>query len=339
MKVVLVGPDSVHIQRFYENMKIRDIEFQMITETKIPWFDGNQFNFSFRGNNILTFYKNYRLARKILRKEKPDIVHIHQINRLAVVISAAAKKEGIKVIETAWGSDVLLVPKRGKFYAGLTKSALKKADLITADAQVMIDSMRDLNPSGSYRIWQYGIDPIQRNVEKEKVVYSNRLHEPLYRIDKVIDYFADFYKTNPDWRLVIGGSGSLTSDLKNQVADLQLKGVIEFPGYCDAKTNAGYYAKSAIFISIPNSDGTSVSLMEAMSAGCIPVVSNLKVNRVWIDDNENGIVENPVENPLEAALDLNFEKVQSINKDLTDAISRSKMGDEMMGFYKELINA
>lgn len=337
MKVVLVGPDSVHIQRFYGDMKNRDVEFQIISETKISWFEGKQFNFSFRGNNILTFYKNYRLARKILRTEKPDVVHIHQINRLAVVISAAAKKEGIKVIETAWGSDVLLVPKRGKFYAGLTKSALTKADLITADAQVMIDSMRDLNPNGTYRLWQYGIDPIKRNVDKEKLIYSNRLHEPLYRIDKVMDYFVDFYKTNPDWKLVIGGSGSLTSDLKNRVKKLNLTEVIEFPGYCDAKTNADFYAKSAIFISIPNSDGTSVSLMEAMSAGCIPVVSDLEVNRVWIENMVNGMVENPDENPLKAALNLDFEKVQSINKDLTDAISRSKMNDEMMSFYYELI--
>ena len=336
MKVVLVGPDSVHIQRFYENVKDRNVMFQMIAETDILWFEGQQFNYSFRSNNPLILWRNYRAVRKVLRREKPDLVHIHQINRLAVIIGAAAKREGIKVIETAWGSDVLLVPKRGKFYAGLTKSALQKADFITADAEVMIDSMRELHPTGEYRIWQYGIDPIHRNAEKEKIIYSNRMHEPLYRIDKVIDYFADFHKTNPDWKLVVGGSGSVTSDLKNQAEDLDLNAAVEFPGYCDAKTNTAYYAKSHVFISIPISDGTSVSLMEAMSAGCVPVVSDLKVNKVWVEDGVNGIVEKSNRNPLESALKLDFETVRSKNKDLTDALSRSKMGDEMMLFYNEL---
>ncbi len=337
MKVVLVGPDSVHIQRFYDNMKSRDIDFQMIAETDISWFEGQQFNYSFRSNNPLVLWRNYMAVRKIIRREKPDLVHIHQINRLAVIIGAAAKNEGIKVIATAWGSDVLLVPKRGKFYASLTKSALKKADLITADAEVMIESMRELHPNGVYRIWQYGIDPIEADVEKEKIIYSNRMHEPLYRIDRVINYFADFHLANPDWKLVIGGNGSLTDQLKKQVDELKLNHAVDFAGYCGPKVNAAFYVMAPLYISIPNSDGTSVSLMEAMSAGCIPIVSNLDVNRVWIDHNVNGIVENSAENPLIAALKLDFEKVESINKDLTNAISRSKMGDEMMGFYRDLV--
>lgn len=339
MKVVLVGPDSVHIQRFYENMKHRDVMFKLIAETEISWFEGRQFNYSFRGNSPVKLWRNYQAVRKILRREKPDLVHIHQINRLAVILGAAAKKEGIKVIDTAWGSDVLLVPKRGKFYAALTKSALRKADLITADAEVMVDSMQTLHPTGDYRIWQYGIDPIQSTQEKEKVIYSNRMHEPLYRIDKVIDYFSDFHRAHPDWKLVIGGSGSLTEDLKKQVDGLGLNQAVDFVGYSDAKANAAHYAKSSFFISIPNSDGTSVSLMEAMSAGCIPIVSDLEVNKVWIDNNVNGIVEGPAENPIIAALSLDFIKAQSINKNLTDAISRSKMGDEMMDLYRELTKA
>lgn len=128
MKVCLVGPDSVHIRRFYGNMKTRDIEFLMLAEEEISWFDGKQFTVSFRTNNGLQLLKNYKAARAFFRKVKPDVVHIHQINRLAVVIGKAAKKEGLKIIETAWGSDVLLVPKRNKFYAALTRSALQKAD-------------------------------------------------------------------------------------------------------------------------------------------------------------------------------------------------------------------
>ena len=336
MKICLVGPDSVHIRRFYRNMKTRDLEFTMIAEEEIPWFDGKQIAISFRSNNGLQLLRNYKAAQKYFRKEKPDIVHIHQINRLAVIIGKAAKNQGIKIIETAWGSDVLLVPKRNKFYAALTRSALKKAKLITADAEVMIDSMRNLHPNGNYKIWQYGIDPIPANRDKEKIIYSNRMHEPLYRIEKIIEYFDDFQKQNPDWKLVIAGTGSLTPDLRNQVDRLGIKDLVEFAGYCDSAQNADFYARSSIFISIPKSDGTSVSLMEAMSAGCIPVLSDLVVNQTWVIDGSNGIIERKNENPLRKAIDINIEEAREQNRKLTDSISRDKMGDEMMEFYRQL---
>lgn len=336
MKVLLVGPDSVHVERFYNQIKIESIDFQLLAETKITWFDKKQFTISFRSAFVPKLLSNYRKLRKILRREKPDVIHIHQINRLAVIVGRAAKKEGIKVIATAWGSDVLLVPKRGKFYARLTKSALQKADLITADAQVMIDQMKKLHPNGNYAIWQYGIDPITTDKPKEKWIYSNRMHEPLYRIDRVIEYFADFHKHHPDWKLIIGGSGLLTKELKSQTRDLKLDNAVVFAGYCNAAQNAENYARSQIYISIPNSDGTSVSLMEAMSAGCVPVVSNLEVNKVWVHDGENGIVEKPGKNPFAEAIALNAHEVKVKNQQLTSRISRSKMTQEMIGFYKKL---
>ena len=38
------------------------------------------------------------------------------------------------------------------------------------------------------------------------------------------------------------------------------------------------------------SDALSVSLLEAMSFGCIPIVSDLPDNREWVENGINGIV-------------------------------------------------
>ena len=47
-----------------------------------------------------------------------------------------------------------------------------------------------------------------------------------------------------------------------------------------------------MYVSIPNTDGTSISLLEAMAYGCLPVVSDLPANREWIENGVNGIVSN-----------------------------------------------
>jgi glycosyltransferase involved in cell wall biosynthesis len=47
-------------------------------------------------------------------------------------------------------------------------------------------------------------------------------------------------------------------------------------------------ASSDIYVSCSASDATSVSLLEAMAAGCYPIVSDLPANREWITDRVNG---------------------------------------------------
>jgi glycosyltransferase involved in cell wall biosynthesis len=58
----------------------------------------------------------------------------------------------------------------------------------------------------------------------------------------------------------------------------------------DAPTLARAYRRSAVFVSVPESDGTSVSLLEAMGAGCLPVLSNLPANREWVREGDNGLL-------------------------------------------------
>ncbi len=43
-----------------------------------------------------------------------------------------------------------------------------------------------------------------------------------------------------------------------------------------------------VFVSVPSSDGTSVALLQAMAAGCFPIVSDLPTQRELVEDGVNG---------------------------------------------------
>jgi len=45
-------------------------------------------------------------------------------------------------------------------------------------------------------------------------------------------------------------------------------------------------------VSIPKFDGTSVSLLEGMALGCVPIVSDIPPNREWVDEGR-GIISEP----------------------------------------------
>jgi glycosyltransferase involved in cell wall biosynthesis len=225
-----------------------------------------------------------------------------------------AKGLNIPVITTVWGSDILIVPFKNFIFRFITKNILKHSSIVTADSEEIIETMQYLFPADKYIKLQYGIDPIFP-VEKKNFIYSNRLHQKLYRIDLILKEFASFSEKYPDWQLIIAATGKETENLKKITNNLNLQNKVVFTGWLTKKENDELYSKSSIYISIPTSDGTSVSLLEAMSAGCIPVVSDLPVSREWINDGLNGIIFKPGDNSFEKAICIDFNSCKEINNE------------------------
>ncbi|HUM47568.1 MAG TPA: glycosyltransferase, partial [Chitinophagales bacterium] len=182
----------------------------------------------------------------------------------------------------------------------MVSQILNHADYFTADAFFLAEKMKELAKRNiEVEVINFGIDPICRNLselnsllpQKENIIYSNRLHKKLYRIDKVIVAFGFFLKENPQkWQLVIAGNGEETPNLLHFVHTIGIAQNVKFTGWINRDQNFEWYRKAKIFVSNPESDATAVSLLEAMSAGCIPVLSDLPANREWITKDHHGII-------------------------------------------------
>ncbi len=117
----------------------------------------------------------------------------------------------------------------------------------------------------------------------------------MYNIDKVIISFSKFIQDNENWKLVIAGKGDQTENLKVLVQRLHLDKFVEFVGFLNQQENYKYYCQSKVYVSIPQSDSISISLVEAIICGCIPFVSNLDANLELIVNEKNGFIENNLE--------------------------------------------
>lgn len=338
MKILIVGSNSIHVSSFISSLTQFEKEVYLLSEENCNFNEQiiKEFQISFRNLNPISICKNYSKLKNILRELKPDIIHIHQINRLAFFVSKAAKGLKIPVISTAWGSDVLIVPFKNFFYKYLVSKTLFNSFVATADSLEMNDKMKLITSNKlNFELIQYGIDIIEP-VEKENIIYSNRLHKSLYRIDDIITYFFNFQKKHTNWKLVIAGTGDQTQKLKSLVSSLGLDEKIDFVGWLKPNENRAWYAKSKVYISIPISDGTSVSVLEAMSAGCIPIVSDLKVSKEWIQDGVNGIIENKVNNPLMKIEELNYEVLRQQNLNLVKQKAQRKVSTQtFISLYKK----
>ena len=339
MKFLVVGSKSVHISSYLEALATYGLEPAFLAEEKCN-FAPQEYVISFRNTSPFSIAKSNKEVRKLLKNYAPEFVHIHQINRLAYFVSRICAQLGIPVVTTAWGSDVLIIPQKNAFFRFLVRKTIERSGWITADSMEMIVAMQKLVPSQTkYRHLQYGIDLVEPML-KEKIIYSNRLHQELYRIGQVIAYMDEFRKVYPDWKLIIGAVGRETERLKQEVVDRGMEHCVEFVGWLEKKDNHAWYARAQIYISIPNHDGTAVSLLEAMSAGCVPIVPDLAVSREWIEDGVNGIIEKKGTNPLLEAVKFDPTHCAEMNrKRVENEASRKVCTQRFIEIYEAVKDA
>ncbi|MBI1837202.1 MAG: glycosyltransferase [Flavobacteriia bacterium] len=314
MKVLIIGSDSLHVKNYIDELLNRKFDVYFISDITSQFeFNVKVNNVSFKSKNPYVLIKNYFNLKRKIKAFSPDIVHIHQVNRLGFVAAKIANSLKLPIVSTAWGSDVLVLPFKNFLYFQISKYTLKYSNVVTADAQVMIDSMRKIYPSSTkYKLLQYGIELVKPST-KENIIFSNRMHHSLYRIDAIILYFKEFVVEYHNWKLVIGGTGEETIQYKKLVSDLNLESKVEFTNWLDLKQNHEWYSKSSIYISIPITDGTSVSVLEAISAGCIVILSDLPVSHEWITDGVSGVIEKKGNNPFFEAMKLTNEQCYEYN--------------------------
>lgn len=321
MRLILTGTDSVHVRRFIGLVRPEVEAILWICDGKPQNPPVNVIPVDFSLKHPSAWWGTVHRIRKVIDDFQPDIIHMHQANSVAWYTLRAVKRQSVPTILTAWGSDILVLPNKHPLLRAMVKWCLRKSLAWTADSKDLLQAMLVL--SGCEEkiklLASFGIDLPNVKKKKERLIYSNRLHAPLYRIDDILQAFSRFRETaeGKQWKLVIAGNGPETKSLKTLANNLGLQESTLFTGWVDKSQNAEFYARARIYISIPTSDGTSASLLEAMSFGCIPIVSDLPSNREWIKEGENGhLVSDTLIDFISPALSLNEKKATMINSDL-----------------------
>jgi glycosyltransferase involved in cell wall biosynthesis len=178
----------------------------------------------------------------------------------------------------------------------LARYAIRRADLIHTWAEHMAESVFELGGSKEKTlILSRGIDlnnfkpGPSKSFEQLTLIVSRALypeygHETIFRSVKAI---AD--KHIPV-KLYVAGEGILRAPLEQLAKELNIAGQVEFLGRVNNQTLTSYLRESNVYVSMPETDGVSASLLEAMACCCVPVVSDLPANRIWITHNQNGFL-------------------------------------------------
>jgi glycosyltransferase involved in cell wall biosynthesis len=122
---------------------------------------------------------------------------------------------------------------------------------------------------------------------------STRGWEPIYGVDLIARAFVQANREAqshrlPELRLVMLGNGSLAGQLRQVFMQAGLLEQVSFPGHVGYAELPRFYRSADLYVSASHSDGTSISLLEAMACGRPALVSDIPGNQEWVTPWENG---------------------------------------------------
>jgi glycosyltransferase involved in cell wall biosynthesis len=302
MNLCIIGDGrSIHTRRwagyFARNHRVHLITYDPVgraipgvTEHVIP---------SRWGNLWLSFWPRHLQIRRLIRKIDPDLVHAHFITKYGFHLPDDGRRP---TLVTAWGDDILILPPKSRVIRHFTRRVLERVDRIHAVSEHLRQRiMADYGIAPEkIRHVPFGIDtaafsPDHRDYLRHDpvTVFSNRGFFPVYDSATLVDGFARAHAAEPHIRLLLKGDGPEEKATRARVSSLGLDGPIAFEGRTGYERVPEDLRRADIFVSTATSDGTPVSLLEAMSSGLPCIATAVGGVPEWVRDGENGLLIPP----------------------------------------------
>jgi len=232
-------------------------------------------------------FARYPLAvlplRRALARYRPDLVDAHYVPNYGMLAALA----GVRPLSvTAWGSDLLVAGPSNALQRARARFVLRSAGLVLADSDNLAAAARALGavPERTHAIpWGVELERFEGLPPREPgLLFSARMHEPIYDLATILRGVAGWLAATPHGRLVLAGDGSERAGLERLAREILPQGRVSFIGMVAAPELARWLGRAEFYLSASRSDSTSVTLLEAMAAGAIPVVTDIDGNREWV---------------------------------------------------------
>lgn len=293
----------------------------------------------------------YREVKHILKKFRPDVVHVQVSDPIGLSVVACARKNGIPVVTTEHNQPEVITEPLGM--PGFVKKPVdallssyfanrqSKSDFVTMPTKQAIFNLLD---GRDFKVpvaaVSNGVDLSNFKPGKAKkeiyekyniptsspiVLYVGRV-DPEKNVGAVVEAFSIALKSAPEARLVIVGDGVDRGRLVKEAERLKIKDKVEFLGRIVGKNLHEIYKVGTIFATASEIETQGIVLIEAAASGLpLIAVDAGAVSEVCIN-SENGFLCQPGDIPEMAA---------AMVKILSDEKLQKKFSEESVKIAKE----
>lgn len=297
-------------------------------------------------NYIKSFFIPFKISKKL---KNQDIIHQHQLlgSWIAIILKTILKIP--LLIRTGYDMYLFSLHENKSFYIQylyklLTKLSFRLSNIYTITSNSdAIFLKENLNiDSNKLRIRPNFIEENKSKLfdqrESNKILSVGRLED-----QKNYLFLINSLRNLSNWQVDIVGSGSQKRALERIADEVELK--VNFVGNLKYEELERLYQNYKFYISTSKFEGNPKTVLEAMSFGCVPIVSNISNHTEIVKHNFNGFVfdlnESSIikifENEI-VSLD-NLETIsQNVSKSLINTNSLEKIANLVHQDYLEIFN-
>lgn len=225
---------------------------------------------------------------------RPDLVHAGPVPTVGeVAVSSAAAP----VIVMSWASDLLVDVQHQPAARAAAAKALRECAGVIVDCEAVAHAATALGARAERTLvvpWGVDLDAFAfhqaRTPRGALRLLSLRTFEPVYDVATLLRAVATVRDTLGDSavHLTLAGSGSLEGELRGLASTLGIESSLRWIGRIAETDVAHYLADTDLHVSTSLSDGSSISLLQAMAVGRPSIVTDIPSNREWVTPDANG---------------------------------------------------
>lgn len=245
------------------------------------------------------------MVRRKFKEFRCDLIDAGFIQRDGFIAALSGIRQ---FLLTSWGSDVLLIPKTSAILRHITAYTIRRSAMVYSDSNVVRSEVMAIGgvPRDRTVVFpQLGVDvarfnPAAANCQFRRdmgysagdiVIICTRNFERKYNIIGLVDAVDELRRlTKTPFKVLLIGRGETHEQITQAVARLGLEGYIKIVGYVRNDLLPGYLASSDISVSPSLTDGTPLSLLEAMACGLPLVMTDIASYHDWVVEGENGFL-------------------------------------------------
>lgn len=236
-----------------------------------------------------------------------DVCHAHFIVPTGEVAYRIKERYNIPYVVTAHGSDVEghntkpSIQFMHLFLRRRWKAIVKNAGAVISPSKHLKELMEENCSDGKYSIIPNGIDygkykNIAKSGRKEKKILILGRLQRFKNVQFILSVFSKLRLS--DWTVEIVGDGPYREELEKAARQLNLSDSVHFHGWIDHedKQMEMVLAESSIYISASRFENCPMGVIEATTAGCYPLVSDIPAHREMLSpehlfrlDDENDL--------------------------------------------------
>ncbi len=237
------------------------------------------------------YLKTARAVRRAVREERPDILFAAYMTSGGVLACLSGHP---RVVVSAQGSDVNS-HLGSRLWRAIFRWEGRRAVIVHAVSDALAEALRDrvgvppekllVAPMGVETDVMAYVDPAERPHTGQ--ILNVRAHRPVYDQATFVRALVRLKQRGVRCHATFAHAMEVEST-RRLVAECGVQDKVTFiNGYTLAELPR-LLASADVYVSASRSDGTSQALLEALSTGTFPVVSDIPANQPWVTHGKNG---------------------------------------------------